>query len=114
MSRWVGRKLDMMMERDAVDAALSDALGRSVRAQIDFAPTMRASTAAARSWITMASLLSEHVFRPDSVLNQPIVGLPFVDSLVRGLLLAVEHPYRAELGRRQMIRHLPRSAQRWT
>ena len=45
----------------------------------------------------MASLLSEHVFRPDSVLNQPIVGLPFVDSLVRGLLLAVEHPYRAEL-----------------
>jgi AraC-like DNA-binding protein len=97
VSGWVGRKLDMMMERDAVDAALSDALGRSVRTQIDFAPTMRANTAAARTWITMASLLSEQVFRPDSVLTQPIVGLPFVDSLVRGLLLAVEHPYRAEL-----------------
>ena len=97
VSRWVGRKLDMMMERDVVDAALSDALGRSVRTQIDFAPTMRASTAAARTWMTMASLLSEHVFRPESVLNQPIVGLPFVDSLVRCLLLAVEHPYRAEL-----------------
>jgi AraC-like DNA-binding protein len=97
VSRWIGRKLDMMMERDAVDAALSDALGRSVRTRIDFAPTMPANTAAARTWITMASLLSEHVFRPDSMLNQPIVGLPFVDSLVRGLLLAVEHPYRAEL-----------------
>jgi AraC-like DNA-binding protein len=97
VSRWVGRKLDMMLERDVVDAALSDALGRSVRTQIDFASAMRASTAAARTWITMASLLSEHVFQPDSVLNQPIVGLPFVDSLVRGLLLAVDHPYRAEL-----------------
>ena len=97
VSGWVGRKLDMMLERDVVDSALSDALGRSVRPQIDFAPTMRANTATARTWITMASLLSEHVFRPDSVLNQPIVGLPFVDSLVRGLLLAVEHPYRAEL-----------------
>jgi AraC-like DNA-binding protein len=74
---------------------------RSVLAQIDFAPTMRAHTGAARTWMTMASLLSEHVFRPDSVLNQPIVGLPFVDSLVRGLLLAVEHPYRAELESKQ-------------
>ena len=95
--RWVGRKLDVMIERDAVDAALSDALGRSLRTQIDFAPTMRANTAAARTWLTMASLLGEELFRPDSVLSQPIAGLPFVDSLVRGLLLAVEHPYRAEL-----------------
>jgi AraC-like DNA-binding protein len=97
VSGWVGRKLDMMVERDVVDAALSDALGRSVRTQVEFATTMPANTSAARTWMTMASLLSEHVFRPDSVLTQPIVGLPFVDSLVRGLLLAVEHPYRAEL-----------------
>jgi AraC-like DNA-binding protein len=95
--RWIGRKLDVMIERDAVDAALSDALGRSLRTQIDFAPFMQANTTAARTWLTMASLLGGELFRPDSVLRQPIAGLPFVDSLVRGLLLAVEHPYRAEL-----------------
>ena len=42
----------------------------------------------------MLSLFAEQLFRRDSILNQPMVGLPFVDSLVRGLLLAAEHPYR--------------------
>jgi len=37
----------------------------------------------------------EQVFRPDGVLNQPMVGLPFVDSLIRGLLLAADNPYRS-------------------
>jgi transcriptional regulator GlxA family with amidase domain len=43
----------------------------------------------------MLSLFAEQIFQLDSVLSQPMVGLPFVDSLVRGLLLAAEHPYRS-------------------
>src|SRR5262249_44303955 len=43
----------------------------------------------------MLSLFAEQLFRVDSILNQPMVGLPFVDSLVRGLLLAADHPYRS-------------------
>ena len=45
----------------------------------------------------MLSLFAEQLFRPDSVLNKPLAGLPFVDSLVRGLLLAADNPYRSAI-----------------
>jgi AraC-like DNA-binding protein len=59
---------------------------------------------ASHSWINMLSLFAEQVFRVDSVLNQPMVGLTNVDSLVHGLLLAADHPYRSvETGEAQPI-----------
>ena len=39
----------------------------------------------------------EQLFRPNSLLNQPLVGLPFADSLVRGFLLAADHSHRNAL-----------------
>ena len=42
----------------------------------------------------MLLLFKEQLFRPDSLINQPLVGLPFVDSLVRGFLLAAHHSHR--------------------
>jgi transcriptional regulator GlxA family with amidase domain len=47
----------------------------------------------------MVALFRDQVFRPDSLLNQPLVGLPFVDSLVRGFLLAADHAHREALSR---------------
>jgi transcriptional regulator GlxA family with amidase domain len=55
---------------------------------------MSIESGAARSWINMLALFAEQLFRPDSLLNQPLAGLPFVDSLVHGLLLAADNPYR--------------------
>jgi len=45
----------------------------------------------------MLLLFKEQLFRPDSLINQPLVGLPFVDSLVRGFLLAAHHSHRYAL-----------------
>ena len=42
----------------------------------------------------MLLMLAEQSFHPGSVLTQPLAGKPFVDSLVRGLLLVVDHPHR--------------------
>lgn len=89
-SRWIGVKID----RYLVDDALSDALGRPVGCQIDFQPTMSTTSSAAASWISMLLLLREQVFRAGGLLARPLVGLPYVDSLVRGLLLAAEYPQR--------------------
>ena len=97
VSRYVGRLLAVMIDRHAVEEALADALGRSVTSQIDFQPIMPTTTHAVRSWITMVSLFTEQLFRPGSVLHQPMVGRPFADSVVRGLLLAADHSYRATL-----------------
>jgi AraC-like DNA-binding protein len=94
-SRFISFKLD----RCAVHDALSDALGWQVMSQPDFTPVMPTESATTRSWINMVALFRDQVFRPDSVLNQPLVGLPFVDSLVRGFLLAADHPHREALAK---------------
>jgi AraC-like DNA-binding protein len=97
VSRYVGRLLAVMIDRHAVEDALAGALGRPIISQIDCQPIMATTAQAARSWITMASLFAEQLFEPGSALQQPIVGMPFAESLVYGLLLATDHSYRAEL-----------------
>lgn len=72
-------------------------LGHPITSQVDFQSNMATTTHAARGWIAMVALLSDHLFLPGSVLHQPMVGMPFADSVVRGLLLAAGHPYRAAL-----------------
>jgi transcriptional regulator GlxA family with amidase domain len=42
----------------------------------------------------MLLLLYEQISRPDSLFNQPLVGLPFADTVIRGFLLAADHPDR--------------------
>ena len=91
------RLLGVRIDRCAVEDALSDALGRQLMSQIDFASCMSVKAGAARSWINMLFVFVEQLFRPDGVLNKPLAGLPFVDSLVRGLLLAVDNPYRSAI-----------------
>ena len=108
-ARWeAGSKMICFkIDRCAVDDALSDALGRQVTSQIDFTPVMPTTAAATRSWINMLLLFKEQLFRPNSLLNQPLVGLPFADSLVCGFLLAADHSHRNALTRDE-----PRAAPR--
>ncbi len=99
------------MARHTVDDALGDALGRQLASQPDFAPLMPTDTAAARNWINMLVLFAEQFFHPDGLLNQPLVGMPFIDTLVRGFLLAAEHSYRdALMGRDRSL--TPRAIRR--
>jgi AraC-like DNA-binding protein len=85
------------MARHAVEDALGDALGRQLTSQPDFATLMPTNTAATRNWINMLVLFAEQFFHPDGLLNRPMAGMPFVDSLVRGFLLAAEHSHRDAL-----------------
>ncbi|WP_139813549.1 AraC family transcriptional regulator [Mycobacterium simiae] len=98
-ARWSAdsRFISFKIARSAVDDALSDALGWQVMSAPDFVPVLPSNTAMTRTWINMMALFKDQVFRPDSLLNQPLVGLPFVDSLVRGFLLAAEHRHRDAL-----------------
>jgi AraC-like DNA-binding protein len=85
------------MNRHAVEDALSDALGRQLRSQPDFAPLLPIHTSAAQSWLNMLVLFAEQLCHPHGLVHQPLVGIPFVDSLVRGFLVAAEHSHRNTL-----------------
>jgi AraC-like DNA-binding protein len=87
----------LKMARHAVEDALGDALGRQVTSQPHFAPLLPVHTASAQSWINMLGLFAEQFFHPDGLMHQPLVGMPFVDSLVRGFLWAAEHSNRDAL-----------------
>jgi AraC-like DNA-binding protein len=104
-SRWAAgsRLLGVKIDRSVVEDALSDALGRQLTSQIDFTTSMSIDAGAGRSWSNMLSLFAEHLFRPDSVLDHPLVGLPFVDSLVYGLLLAADSPHRDALSNDEQL-----------
>jgi AraC-like DNA-binding protein len=97
------RMLCFKIDRSAVEDALTDALGRQATSQIDFMPLMPTNAAPTRSWINMVVALKEQLFRLDSIVNQPLVGLPFIDALVRGFLFAAEHPYREALARDERL-----------
>ena len=108
-SRWAAgtRLLGVKIDRNIVDDALSDALGRQVTSRIDITRPSSIDSGAARGWINMLPLFADQLFRPDSLLDQPLVGLPFVDSLVRGFLLAADLPHRerSHPGRRTSLPH---------
>jgi AraC-like DNA-binding protein len=91
------RVLCIKFDRSVVDAALRDALGNTTTKQIDFAHTMPIHSGSGRAWAQMVMMLNDQVSRPDSFLREPMVGLPFIDSLVRGLLVVADHPYHSAL-----------------
>ncbi|ODR01947.1 hypothetical protein BHQ21_22895 [Mycobacterium sherrisii] len=97
VSDYSGRLLAVMIDRCAVEDALANVLGRPITSQIDCRPTMPAGAQPVLSWMRMVSLFAEQLFQPGSAVHQPMVGMPFVESVVHGLLLAADHPYRAAL-----------------
>lgn len=88
------RLLCVKFDRSVVDDALRDALGNTATAQINFGHTMQIHSGGGRAWAQMAMMLNDQISRPDSILHEPLVGLPFIDSLVRGLLVVADHPHR--------------------
>ena len=92
-----GRTIAVRLDQCAVDDSLSDALGYHLTSHIEFEPTMPTTSGAASSWTNLVHAFHEQLLRPDSVLNNPMVAMPFIDSLLRGLLVAADHPHRAAL-----------------
>ena len=89
------RLLCVKFDRSVVDDALRDAVGNTATTQINFGHTMQIHSGGGRAWAQMAMMLYDQVWRPDSILHEPLVGLPFIDSLVRGLLVVADHPHRS-------------------
>ena len=97
-ARWAAgsRMIAVKIDRDTVDDALAER--SDGRCRRDRLPTHHVRDGgAASSWVNMLLMLAEQSFQPGSVLTRPLVTRPFVDSLVRGLSLATDHPHRDDV-----------------
>jgi hypothetical protein len=74
---------------------------------------MPTNAAFTRDWVAVVLMLAQQLVRPDSLLNQPMVGLPIADSVVRRFLLAADHADRksiaADAGQAPPEQSAPRS-----
>jgi AraC-like DNA-binding protein len=95
-ARWTAgtRMVCFRIDPGTIYDALSDVLGRSVTSRLHISPVMPITAAPTQSWLRMLIFFKDQMFRADGILSQPLVALPFVDSLLRGFLFATEHSHR--------------------
>ena len=92
------RTVNARFDLSYVHRVLESQIGDRLPAQIEFAPVIGQASRQAGSWLRMVLALSGQLSH-DSVLLDPLVALPYCESLVQGLLLTTDHPYRPLLDR---------------
>jgi AraC-like DNA-binding protein len=80
-----------------VHRALQSQLGQRVTGPIPFTPVLDQTTRQGADLIGMLLMLNNQLRHDDSILLNPLVALPYIESLTQGLLLTAGHPYRATL-----------------
>jgi AraC-like DNA-binding protein len=99
VNRWPGgtRNLAVKIDRAAVDRALEALIGDSVQSPMPFHATLKLHAGAAADWVRLLLTVHRQLDGPDSLLRHPVVWDPLVESLIHGLLLVTDHPYRQAL-----------------
>jgi AraC-like DNA-binding protein len=99
LTRWPAdcRLLCVKLDRFAVDQALEAMIGRLVAAPIAFAPSIDLTREPGRSWAQILVMVNDQLAMKESFAPRPMVAAPLADALLRGFLLAAEHPYSEDL-----------------
>jgi AraC-like DNA-binding protein len=97
--RWPGgsRHLAVKIDQVAVDRALEILVDIPPDSPIPFTATLPLQAAAAQDWVRLLLMVHRQLQCPDSLIRHPLVWDPLVDSLIHGLLLVADHPYRDAL-----------------
>jgi AraC-like DNA-binding protein len=93
------RLLTVKIDRAVLENRLQETLDHEIPEPVAMAPSMDVSTGPGRSWAQLAGLLATDAASSGSLTGNPIMADRLVESLIGGLLVAVDHPYREELTR---------------
>jgi AraC-like DNA-binding protein len=112
VTRWPGgsRHLAVKIDQNAVDRALETLVDSPVDSPIPFTAALPLKAGAAQDWVRLLLMAHRQIECPDSLMRNSVVLDPLVESLIHGLLLVTDHPYRqaldapAEPGRPAAIR----------
>jgi AraC-like DNA-binding protein len=112
VTRWPGgsRHLAVKIDQVALDGALETLIHSPVGSAIPFNASLPLKSGAAQSWLRLLLMAHRQLDCPDSLMRHSLVWDPLVESLIHGLLLVADHPYRhalaapAETGRPVAVR----------
>lgn len=98
-TRWPGgsRHLAVKIDQVAVDRALQTLVEGPVDFPIAFNATLPLKAGAAHDWVRLVLMMHRQLECPDSLIQHSLVWDPLAESLIHGLLLVAEHPYRQAL-----------------
>jgi AraC-like DNA-binding protein len=98
-TRWPGgsRQLAVKIDQFAVDRALDSLVEGLVDSPIPFDAALSLKAGGAQSWVRLLLMVHRQLDSADSVIRHALVSDPLVESLIHGLLLAADHPYRGAL-----------------
>jgi AraC-like DNA-binding protein len=99
VTHWPGgsRHLAVSIDQFAVDRALETLVDGPLDSPIAFDATLPLKAGAAQEWVRLALMVQRQLDYPDSLIRNPLVWDPLVESLIHGLLLVADHPYRQAL-----------------
>jgi AraC-like DNA-binding protein len=98
-TRWPGgsRHLAVKIDQLAVDRALETLVDVPLDSPIPFTAALPLQATAARDWVRLLLMVHRQLQCPDTLMRHSVVLDPLVDSLIHGLLLVADHPYRDAL-----------------
>jgi AraC-like DNA-binding protein len=99
VTRWPGgsRHLQVKIDQLAVDRALQTLLLDGLDSPVAFGAALPLQARAAQDWVRLLLTVHRQLECPDNLLQHSLVWDPLVESLIHGLLLMTEHPYRQTL-----------------
>ncbi|MEV6844554.1 AraC family transcriptional regulator [Actinoplanes sp. NPDC051411] len=114
LERWSGgcRLLAVKIERHVLENHLAVLLDAPVSGPVRFAPALDLSAGAGAGWLNLLRLVVTESGRSGGLLHHPVLGARLRESLITGLLLAGDHPYRDALDRPRPTLAAPRAVRR--
>jgi len=100
LHRWTGdcRLLAIKIDRSALETQLARMLDAPVGSPIPLGRRLDQSHGPGRTWTNMVRVLAADALGDNGgLMRNPLVTAPFEELLLRGLLLAADHPYRDRL-----------------
>jgi AraC-like DNA-binding protein len=114
LERWDAdsRLLAVKVDRVALEARLGELIDAPVSTPVRLGPALDLTRGPGAGWLRLLRLAVVDATEPDGLFRHPVIGAQLQESLLTGLLLATDHPYRDRLDNPPAVLAAPRAIRR--
>lgn len=114
IDRWDAdcRLLAVKVDRAALEAQLAGLLDAPVSTPIRLSPALDLTRGRGAGWLRLLRLIAAEASQSDGLIQHPVIGARLQESLLTGLLLAADHPYRDQLENPHSVLAGPKAVRR--